>query len=231
MAKTDPLTKAQSDLIAAAVAEAEAKTSGEIVCLVTDEVSDYREVPLAWAAGVALIVPPLAFLAGIQPLSLQEALGGWSVGHDVGAELRLSFAITLYAAAQAGLFAAMVLIASIPSVRRRLTPGRLKDKKVERAAFEHFIGRGREPRAAVKGVEIFASIQDRRIQIIADDVVHAQVGQAAWDEVIQAAVAEMRERGPAEGLALAVRVCGELLARYFPEDGGPNKLSDRPVIL
>ena len=48
------LSAIDKDRIEAAVRTAEAGTSGEIVCLLAQEVSNYREVPLAWAAAVAL---------------------------------------------------------------------------------------------------------------------------------------------------------------------------------
>ena len=43
--------------IAAAITEAESKSSGEIFCVLTHEVSRYREVPLAWAAVPADLTP------------------------------------------------------------------------------------------------------------------------------------------------------------------------------
>ena len=42
---------------------AEAKTSGEIFCVIARHSSDYRLVPIAWAALIALLVPlPLVYL-------------------------------------------------------------------------------------------------------------------------------------------------------------------------
>ena len=59
------LSHADHDRIAAAVSEAEDKTSGEILCVLQHKVSDYREVPLAWAAGASLIVPALLAAFGL----------------------------------------------------------------------------------------------------------------------------------------------------------------------
>jgi putative membrane protein len=46
--------------IADAVARAEANCSGEISCVMAEEASHYREVPVGWAALAALVLPPLA---------------------------------------------------------------------------------------------------------------------------------------------------------------------------
>ena len=224
------LTPADVERIAEAVAQAEAHTSGEILCVLTEEVSAYREVALGWAAAVALVIPPLAFLAGIHPLSVADALGGWSVAQgSPGAEARIGLALTFYAAAQAMLFAICMTLFTIPAVRRALTPGFLKDRRVHRAAFQHFVGTGLHLRPDQTGVLIFASIEDHRMEVIADEIIHAKVGQGAWDEVIAEALAVARTGGPAEGLAKAVALCGALLARHFPDDGRPNAYPDRPL--
>ena len=48
--------------VSEAIRAAEAKTSGEIFCIVAHRSSDYRYVPIAWAAALALIVPmPLIY--------------------------------------------------------------------------------------------------------------------------------------------------------------------------
>ena len=61
------LTQSDHKRIAAAITEAESKTSGEIFCVLAHEVSRYREVPLAWAAVAALVAPPLAGAGGAAP--------------------------------------------------------------------------------------------------------------------------------------------------------------------
>src|SRR5260370_975804 len=49
--------------VSAAIRQAEARTSGEIFCVIARHSSDYRLVPLAWAAAIALIVPlPFIYL-------------------------------------------------------------------------------------------------------------------------------------------------------------------------
>lgn len=58
--------------IAEAVTEAEAGTTGEVTCVLTERVSNYREVPLAWAALVSLCLPPVLVL-----LDLHHAALGW----------------------------------------------------------------------------------------------------------------------------------------------------------
>ena len=61
--------------VEAAVSEAEARTRGEIFCVVAQAASDYREVVLAWAAGVALLAPALLLAGGVE-VRAPDLIGG-----------------------------------------------------------------------------------------------------------------------------------------------------------
>ena len=77
------LSHADHDRIAAAVAEAEGKSSGEILCVLQHKVSDYREVPLAWAAGCALIIPALLAAFGVEPPASTICVAADSAGNVI----------------------------------------------------------------------------------------------------------------------------------------------------
>src|SRR5215475_13245311 len=56
------ISEAEKERVAEAIRQAEIKTSGEIFCVITRQSSDYRLVPVAWAALIALAVPmPLLY--------------------------------------------------------------------------------------------------------------------------------------------------------------------------
>src|ERR1051325_4456159 len=59
------ISDADKTRIADAIRAAETKTSGEIFCVLAQNAGNYRLVPVAWAAALALIVPlPLIALTG-----------------------------------------------------------------------------------------------------------------------------------------------------------------------
>ena len=72
------ISQADKARIAEAIRTAETKTSGEIFCVIARHASDYRLVPLAWAAAIALamsapliyLVQLLVFIAAALVLSL-----------------------------------------------------------------------------------------------------------------------------------------------------------------
>ena len=110
--------------IADAIAAAEAKTSGEIFCIVTAEVSKYREIPIAWGAAAALIVPPAAVFVGLHPWTLMLDGSGWSQAPNLGDAVTQS--LTAYAIVQAIIFAVVAFFVALPPVRRLATPRFLK---------------------------------------------------------------------------------------------------------
>ncbi len=212
--------------IRAAVEAAEARTSGEIVCVLARECSDYWEVPVGWAAGVSLIAPAVALLLGYRPDFIERLGGGWTAAHASSVDAAIGQALTAYVIVQAALFVAVALFVSIPLVRRLLTPGSLKKERVRRRAQEQFAARALHLTEGKTGVLIFASLAERRAEVIADEAIVAKVDPAAWSGVLAALVAGMRARDPGAGFASAIGKAGDLLAQHAPR--GPNDRNELP---
>jgi putative membrane protein len=226
------LSEADHRKIEAAVQAAEARTSGEIVCIMSHEVSNYRETPLAWAAAAALLLPPVALFAGWRPGALLGAAQDWTAGQVGAVDALVAHAIESYAIVQVILFAVVAAVVAIPPVRRKLTPTPLKRHRVHRAAMQQFLATGLHASADRTGVVIFASQADRRVELLADDAIHAAVGDVAWNAAVKAVQDGMRRRDPASGFVNAIQICGDSLAEHFPSTGPHvNALSDRLLEL
>jgi putative membrane protein len=227
------LTETDRETIAQAVAEAEAKTSGELVCVLARRVSAYREVPMVWAALASLVATPILVSLGLKPTLLQDlAGGGWMAAQTASLDANLRMALASYAALQAVVFILVGLIVLIPPVRRLLTPGPLKRHRVHQAALTHFAAVGLTAADAPTGVVIFASEEDRRVEVVAGQAIHEKCGEQAWREAVKAVQQGMRSGQEASGFVRAAQICGDALARYFPAEGERrNRLSDKPVEL
>jgi putative membrane protein len=222
------LSKADHQRVHAAIAEAEQATSGEIFCVVARESSKYREAPLAWAAAVSLVGPPLALLLGVRPAAFVEAMllvvqSGWAVGQAGAVDAMVTSALVGYAALQAVLFAVVGALASIPAVRRALTPAQLKRDHVHARAMEQFTHRLHATSAST-GVLIYASVAERQVEIIADADIDARVAPGEWDRAIKAAVGPIGAGDVAGGMVAAIGVCGRALAEHFPSGGATRPL-------
>jgi putative membrane protein len=208
--------------INAAVAEAERKTAGEIFCMMTQRTSSYVETPLSYAAVGALLLPLALVALGLHPWEF-----GWSTG-----EVSPEAAVMSYTLLQALVFLVVLGITSIPAVRLRVTPEPLKRSRVRRAAFQQFLAKGLHQTQGRTGVLIFAAMDERRAEVIADEAVYNKVDKDVWGEALDALTASMKRGDPGTGFVEAVRLCGEILARHFPPTAeNPNELPDQVVVL
>jgi putative membrane protein len=233
MAKTRSLTPADLGAIEAAVREAEARTTGEIYCVVAEESSEYGETPLAWAAGVALLAPALLLLGGVH-VTVPDLFGGWSAEQASQiAQAAVRRALIGAVLLQGVLFVATYLLVSIPAVRRALTPPGFKRDRVRRRAQEQFLAKNLHLTRERTGVLIFVSLAERMAEIIADEGIAAHVEPAAWGRAMDALVAGLKRGEPSAGFAAAVGFCADLLAERFPVKPGdnPNELPDAVVVL
>lgn len=223
------LTPEAHDRIAAAIADAETRTSGEIFCVLSRSVSSYRDVSLAWAAAAALILPLALIPFGFGQGWLQ---GGWQAAHPTQAEAAVGQALAVYALMQGIVFLAVLLLTSIPTVRRWVTPRRVRAARVHRAAMEQFLAHGLHVTEARTGVLIFACASDHQVEVVADKAIHERVPEDVWIEVIQGLAAGLKRGDPAEGFVAAIDRCGAVLAEHFPPAAlNRNEIADRLVIL
>ncbi len=209
------LTDADHKQIAEAIHAVEQKTAGDIYCIVAHESSQYREVPLAWGAITALIVPPLALLIGLAPAFFAHPLTNWSIASIAGQSRELSYALSFYALTQGILFAGVALIVSIPAVRRAVTPGFLKRHRTAQLARQHFISSGLHLGPNQPHVLIFLSLMERRVEILAEEALHRAAGEGPWKDA-SAAVSTGMRGDPTAGLVRAIEIAGAPLIQHFP---------------
>jgi putative membrane protein len=219
--------------IEAAVRAAEARTTGEIYCVVTEESSHYGETAIAWGAGVALLGPALLLLAGVR-VTIPDLFATWTAS-DVSSAIESAVRHALIGAivTQGILFVVTALIVSIPPVRRALTPRSLKRLRVRRRAAEQFIAKNLHLTRERTGVMLFVSLGERMAELIADDGIHEHVGSSVWDQAMAALIDGLRSGRVEQGFEAAIRFCGDVLAEKFPARPGdnPDELPDAVVVL
>lgn len=216
------LTKSDSGRIAAAIAEAESKTSGEIFCVLAREVSRYREVPLLWGAFAGFVVPPLLVLAGLHRLALASIFTSWTDESVRAMEGLILRALATYGLVQAGIFLCVAIIVALPAVRRFMTPPALRNYRVRQAARRHFASAGARLSKTEPHVLIFAAFRDRKVELVAHANIHEIVGEKPWNEAVEAVTDAMRVGRPGDGFVKAAEICGAALAKHFPPDGAPK---------
>ena len=198
------ISQADKDRIAEAIRAAEAKTSGEIFCVIARHASDYRLMPLAWAAAVALVVPaPLIYLT-LWPASVIYVV-------------------------QLIVFIAAALGLSLPEIRFHIVPRRTQHERAHLQAMQQFFAHGLHHTQNRTGVLIFASVAERYAEIVADAGINEKVTPHVWDQAVAALIAGIKQGRATDGFVAAIEQCGAVLAEHFPpgalnRDELPDKL-------
>jgi len=189
--------------VADAIRAAEAKTTGEIFCVIAQHSSNYGLVPIAWAAAIALLVPlPLIYLTD------------WSV--------ELIYILQLAS------FPVAALILSHPLLRFHIVPRQTRHDRAHAEAMRQFWAQGLDKTSRRTGVLIFASVGERYAEIVADAGINEKVTPEVWDDAINALVSAIKEGRPADGFVAAIEKCGAVLAQHFPLPPGAKKVDELP---
>lgn len=185
------------DAIRAAVAEAEQRTSGEIVPYFVEESDAY---PGALWKGTALGAFAGALLAE----------GIYFLGDFWGGLIPLWIALPAAAGGALG----FLLTAYVPAVKRWMAGDALLDlrtrQRAEMAFLEQEVFRTRER----TGILLFLSLFEHRVVVLGDSGINRKVEPGQWDGIVRTVVHGIRDGRPGEALASAIRQCGELLQRH-----------------
>jgi putative membrane protein len=189
--------------ISDALRAAEAKTSGEIVCVLAQTSSAATALPVLIAAGVALALPWL--LVALTAMTVHRILS-----------------------LQAIVFVGLLIVLWLPPVRVALMPRKARRAVAHRAAMEQFNLRGLANKNNQAGILVFVSLAERYARIIAGPGIAERVPQAEWQAAVDALIAHMRDGRIADGFVTAIELCGEKLAMHFPDtESGKMPLPDR----
>ena len=185
------ISDADRTRVSAAIRAAEACTAGEIFCVIAQHSSDYRLVPVAWAAAAALFVPlPFLYLAT------------WSAP--------VVYLLQIIA------FLLCTFVLSQSALRFRIVPRRAKHDRAHAEAMRQFQVQGIAKTEHRTGVLIFASAAERYVEVVADAGINNRVSSDVWDEVVRVLVSAMKAGRLGDGFVAAIERCGTVLAEHFP---------------
>lgn len=208
------LSQAEREKVTTAIGAAEAHTTGEIVVVAAHASDDYIHVPIHIATGLALAVPFILWL--------------WQLTHpwDEAFGLGWLFGIQLV------VFIAAAMALSLPSIRRAITPMRLKHKYAHRNAAAQFLASNISHTSKHTGVLIFVSLLERYVEVIGDEAIAAKLSASDWQKIIDEMLPLLRDKHACDALVLGVQHAGALLAKHFPaKTHAKNELPNRFIVL
>ena len=221
------LSEADRDKVAAAIAAAEANTSGEIVAVTTPISDAYHDVALHWA-----LVPLFAVLAWAawRPSALiwwyDFLFGGWSPDPTQSQLLTL---LMFFAALK---FTIALLILKWMPLRLLLTPATTKHRRVRRRALTIFQAAASGRTTGRTGILVYLSLAERRAEIIADEAILKVTDDHTWGEAMTVLLADVKAGRVGDGIAAAVTQVGAVLSEHFPRSADDiNEIPDKLIEL
>lgn len=221
------LTPTEHARVTAAVADAEARTAGEIATIVAARSDDYGDWALRWAlAGPLLWIAALTMWPHLLERLVLRLSGGWLVDYSI-VDILLTALI-----GQILLFGFALLLLRWPVLRLALTPRSVRSQRVRAAALRAF-RTGTEARTQdATGVLIYLSLAEHRAEIVADAAIHGRVPADVWGAAMASLLTAVQDGRLADGICDAVNLVGGVLAEHFPgSHDDANEMPDRLIEL
>lgn len=206
--------------IARAIAQAETRTSGEIICIIAGKSGTYPHTP--YVVGLlATLAATLAYLASHG--------SAWQAAHGAEGTQTLYTLFVL----QLLTFCVTLPLVSLTPLRFILTPKKFKHATAHQLAQQQFLARGLHLTPSRTGVLIFVSVAERYAEIIADESIHRKVKPDTWQKPLAHLLTQIRGGNATQGFITTVEDCAEILAEHFPHQKGtrnqvPNLIIQLP---
>jgi len=217
--------------IADAVAEAEKKTSGEIVPVAATVSGRYDRAEDIFGFLFALVL-----LAGAECLSTNLLFGTLQWGSlqwgsllsDSGG-LPLVYTVVILIV---GSILGTALATFFPVLRQPFIPKEEMVEEVERRAAEAFQKFRVRRTQGAKGVLIYVSVYERMARVMGDDAIVEKLDQKVWEDICALVVQGMKDGKPGVGYKQAILKCADVMEPHFPvQPGDVNELSNELRII
>ncbi|MBN2460152.1 MAG: TPM domain-containing protein [Candidatus Cloacimonetes bacterium] len=217
------LSDAEKNQIADAVAEAEKKTSGEIVTAVISQSYDYALYELIYAivCGFVYFVVVMFFSGNIQTW-LENTFWDYNI----------QYLLAFYGFTTFLIIAVFYFLFNLPFLDRLIIPQRVKAGKVKERALRYFMESGVYNTRDRTGILIFISLLEKKVELVADSGIDARIEPGQWQQVVDNVIAGIKGDNFAGSLIEAVNACGNILQRHFPiRSDDSNELKNDLTIL
>ena len=220
------LSEADHERVSAAIAEAEARSDGEIIAIAADQSDSYHDVGLHYAVLVLFLV--LAFFAA-WPHQLElwwTRIMGWTAEPSQRELLTLLLGLALFK------FLVVLFLMKWMPLRLLLTPGSTKTRRVRRRAVMLFKTGGERRTIGRTGILIYLSMGEHRAEIMGDEAITAVTTPETWGEAMAALITDVKAGRPGDGIVAAVERIGDVLAEHFPKTStDTNEIPDKLIQL
>ena len=194
--------------IETAVADAERRTSAELVTVIARDCGDYLFLPTLAAAVATLLVAGVVLLI---PLPIQLTVAEFYIGQVI-------------------VFIVLYLLLAWRPLRHRLVPRTVQRRRAGIRAHQMFLDLGLAATRDRTGVMFFVSACEHYVEILTDRGVHEAVPDAVWTDIVARFGEAVRQQRIADAFVEAITASTEVLAEKLPRrPDDENELSNRLV--
>ncbi len=168
-------------------------------------------------AHFALAIVPVSDRYRLYPVLLAAIVTLVAAGITAAALPNLPFATG--AIGEGALFAVLSLVLEWLPLRLMLVPRRVKHARARQLAHLEFAARILAQKEHPHGILFFVSLGERYVEILADAAMHARVGEAEWQAIVDRFVTAAKAGSLADGFVAAIESCTAHLERHFPRAG------------
>lgn len=226
-------TEKEKTAVESAIRQAESRTSGEIVAMVVEKSSSYRDIDVM--AGIIFSALIAVYPAGIvytaSAAILRKIIPSMSWLVQVPDTARFITGIISFMIFTAVLYLPLkFLFRNFAGIKRHLLPaGRIelevKDRAI-RAFHEHGLANTRD----ATGVLFMISLLEKKVYVLADRGIYTKITQDTLDQFAASIARGIASGKGGEALCRAITDAGAVLEKYFPrKSDDTNELSDRMV--
>lgn len=217
--------------IESAIADAEKKTSGEIVAMVVDRSGDYRDVVMIMsliAASLASVYPSeLVYAASTHIIPRILPAFKWFSAIPDGMRYMTGL-VSFIAMIVILFFPFRFLLMRFPSVTRLFINDRRRESETRERAISAFHEKGLSNTKDATGVLFLISLFERKVYVLADHGIYEKISQHQLDGYVSSIAHGISKKNACEALVDAIREAGTELARHFPvKPDDINELSDK----
>lgn len=201
----DFFSRKELDAIKAAVAAAEADTSGQIAPMIVAESDSYREAQLL---GVL-------FFSGLLALIVALAIHHVTIWTYIPLVIVLSLPCYYF-------------FNRFPRLKILFVDRKRLNEAVRERAIRAFYEKGLYRTRHETGVLLFISLLEHKVWILGDRGIDAKIPPESWQGLANSLAIGISQGKACESLCATIRSCGQELTRHFPQTPGTgiNELPD-----
>jgi putative membrane protein len=193
--------------ITSKIKEVEAKSSCELVAMITQKSDEYTFIPIMYAALFSLIYPMFHFT--------------FFTTTDL---------LTIYNM-QLLVFAVILLIVQNPYIKYALIPRSVKHKRASHNAHKQFIIQGLHRTSSHQAVLFFVSMKEKYVEIIVDSGISEKIDNEFLENVVHHFTQKVKKGDFAEGYLDAIEMCSNKLIDTFPSTDPHDVLPNELIIV